>query len=195
MAIPPSFEVVPMRLTGGLAVIGLTGLALPHAVILIGVVRVKGCSMFKQARGLKMAVIDCAKNDFPELQDCWFHEDLDNYLRLLTHDEVRDAIAWINQHVFDAALAEPGQRMNVTEAIRRVMPYSDWTGTPLMPLYERTGQDYDQAALLYGNLVCRVGIRRPETWCSFSQPVADDRHSRTYVLHERVASRVARQSR
>jgi hypothetical protein len=135
-----------------------------------------------------MAVIDAAA-DFNQLQDCWFPRFLDLALRQLTPQEVQDAIAWINTHVFDAALVEPTHRMNVTEAIRRVMPDSrDWTGSALQPLYDKTGQDEIHVARIYGNLACRVGVNRPETWWCFPEPVAEDRFSRTYVLQSRIAA-------
>jgi hypothetical protein len=137
-----------------------------------------------------MAVLDAA-TDFTQLQDCWFPQVLNLGLAQLTPQEVQQAIAWINAHVFDAALAEPTARMNVTEAVRRFIPnHPDWTGSPLQPLYDRTGQDDVHAARLYGNLVCRVGVSRPERWWSFPQPVAEDRFSRTYVLESRVAARL-----
>ena len=51
----------------------------------------------------------------------------------------------------------------------------------------KTGLDDVHAARLYGNLVCRVGIIRPERWWCFPEPVADDRFSRTYVLQSRIS--------
>jgi len=142
-----------------------------------------------------MAVIDAA-GDFNQLRDCWFPGVLDLALRQLTSQEVQNEIAWINTHIFDAALAEPTDRMNVTEAVRRFIPNApDWTGSPLMPLYDRTGQDEVRAGRLYGNLVCRVRVNRPERWWCFPEPVAEDRFSRTYVLESRGgASPVKEQS-
>jgi hypothetical protein len=73
---------------------------------------------------------------------------------LLTPLEQQVATDWINLHVFDAAVAEPSGRMNVTDALRRSIPrHPDWTGSPLFPLWDRTGQDEGHAARLYGNLV------------------------------------------
>lgn len=136
-----------------------------------------------------MAVIDAA-NDFRKLQDCWFPQFLEFALRQqLTPQEGYLAEAWINAHVFDAACADPKGRMNVTDALRRAIPnHPDFVGTPLMPLYDKTGQDQEHTARLYGNLVCRVGIKRPEVWWCFPEPVADDRFSRTYILQSRIAS-------
>lgn len=133
-----------------------------------------------------MAVIDAAA-DFRQLQDCWFPQVLNPAWRLLIAQERRDAENWINANVFDAALALPTGRMNVTEALRRSIPNNpDWTGSALQPLYDRTGQDEVHAARLYGNLVCRIGIQRPERWWCFPEPVAEDRFSRTYVLESRI---------
>jgi hypothetical protein len=136
-----------------------------------------------------MAVLDTAA-DFQQLRDCWFPHVLNLALAQLTPTEVQQANAWVNAHVFDAALAEPTLRMNVTEAIRRFIPnHPDW-GSPLQPLYDRTGQDDVHAARVYGNLVCRIGIGRPEHWWCFPQPVAEDRFSRTYVLESHVAAQL-----
>ncbi len=133
-----------------------------------------------------MAVIDAAA-DFALLQDCWFPQALNLAMQQLTQQEGRQAETWINSHIFDAARALPTGRMNVTEALRLSIPNNpDWAGTALQPLYDRTGQDEVHAARIYGNLVCRVGIARPERWWCFPQPVAEDRFSRTYVLEARV---------
>jgi hypothetical protein len=133
-----------------------------------------------------MAVIDAA-TDFNQLQDCWFPQVLNIALPLLTPHEVQQAIEWINTNVFDAALAQSNGRMNVTETVRRfISNHPDWMGTALQPLYDKTDQDEVHAARLYGNLVCRVGISRPEQWWSFPQPVAEDCFSRTYVLSSRI---------
>jgi hypothetical protein len=137
-----------------------------------------------------MAVIEAA-GDFNGLQDCSFPKDLDLALRQLTPQEVPAALSWINTHIFDAALAEPTGRMNVTVAVRRfILNAPDWTGSPLMPLYDKTGRDEVHAGRLYGNLVRRVGVNRPERWWCFPEPVAEDRFSRTYVLESRVAAHV-----
>jgi hypothetical protein len=138
-----------------------------------------------------MSVIDVAGN-FNQLQDCWFPKVLDLALRHLTPQEVQDVIDWINMNVFDAAKA-PGanNRMNVTNALRSfIQTHPDWTGTALEPLYAKTGQDEEHAARLYGNLVCRVGIGRRETWWCFPEPVGQDHFSRTYVLESAIAARV-----
>jgi hypothetical protein len=137
-----------------------------------------------------MAVFDAAA-DFNQLQDCWFPQFLDLALDQLTPQEVQSAIDWINVHIFDAALVEPTHRINVTEAVRRFIPnHPDWTGTPLQPLWQRTGRDEIHAARIYGNLVCRVGVGRSERWWSFPQPIAEDRFSRTYVLEAHIAARL-----
>lgn len=133
-----------------------------------------------------MSVIDAAA-DFTQLQNCWFPDVVNRALSQLTPQELQQAEDWIEKYVFDAALAQPNGRMNVTDAIRRFIPYApSWVGSPLQPLYDRTGQDDVYAARLYGNLVCHVGIRRRETWWCFPEPVAEDRFSRTYVLESRI---------
>ncbi|HUH83331.1 MAG TPA: hypothetical protein VLX85_01905 [Stellaceae bacterium] len=126
-------------------------------------------------------------DDFRLMTDCWFPKALDYALKnQLSPAEVAALTAWINKNVFDAALADPKKRMNVTEAIRRFLPNPpDFSGTPLAPLYDKTGQDEEHAAKLYGNMVCRVGVKRPEIWWCFPQVVGEDRHSRTYVLHSK----------
>ena len=136
-----------------------------------------------------MAVIDAGRSDLRPLKDCWFPIELDAGLKQLTQQERQDAIAWINANVFDAAKASATGRMNVTTAIRASMPDPpSWEGSPLQPLYDKTGQNEERAAKLYGNLVCRVGVSRPETWWSFPEAVAEDRHSRTYILNSHVAA-------
>jgi hypothetical protein len=135
-----------------------------------------------------MTVKDAATADFRRLSDCWFPDYLNRGLAPLTPQEQQGVEAWINANIFDAAFADPNRRMNVTDAVRRFIPtHPDWTGSALEPLYARTGQDEERAARLYGNLVCRIGISRPETWWSFPQPVADDQFSRTYVLESQIA--------
>jgi hypothetical protein len=80
--------------------------------------------------------------------------------------------------------------MNVTEALRRLIPnHPDWTGCPLAPLYDKTGQDEERAARLYGKLVCRVGVNRSERWWCFPEPVEPDHFSTTYVLESEIAVR------
>lgn len=136
-----------------------------------------------------MTVIDAGHVNFPMLSDCWFPAELNNGFQLLTVQERQAAIAWINANIFDAAKVSQTGRMNVTTAIRAFLPMPpDWTGSPLQPLYDRTGQDDERAAKLYGNLVCRVGVGRPEIWWCFPEPVAEDRFSRTYVLSSKIAA-------
>lgn len=113
-------------------------------------------------------------------------------MRQLTSQESQDAIAWVNTNVFDAAKAPgAGGPMNVTQALRCFIPtHPDWTGSALAPLYDKTGQNEEHAARLYGNLVCRVGVSRPERWWCFPEPVEPDHFSRTYVLESEIAARV-----
>jgi hypothetical protein len=116
------------------------------------------------------------------MADCWYPPYLNQGLAALSPAERAAAEAWINVHVFDAALARPDGKMNVTEALRALpLGSKDWTGSPLEPLWDKTGQDEERAAKLLGNLVCRVGVARPEGWWTYPQKVADHT-SRTYVL-------------
>jgi hypothetical protein len=139
-----------------------------------------------------MTVKDAATPNFRILQDCWFPNFLNGGLAQMTPQEQQQAEAWINANIFDAALVDPHRRMNVTDAVRRFIPtHPDWTGSVLQPLYAKTGQDEVRAARLYGNLVCRIGIGRPETWWSFPQPVSDDQFSRTYVLESQISSQLS----
>jgi hypothetical protein len=79
----------------------------------------------------------------------------------------------------------------VTQALRCFIPtHPDWTGSALAPLYDKTGQNEEHAARLYGNVVCRVGVSRPERWWCFPEPVEPDHFSRTYVLESEIAARV-----
>lgn len=136
-----------------------------------------------------MAVIDLAGAGPVLRHDCWFPAELNGWLAKLTSQERSDAESWINAHVFDAALTSKTHRMNVTVAVRTSMPNPpSWEGSALQPLYDRTGQDDDRARLFYGNLVCRIGVGRPETWWRFSEPVAEDRHSSTYILNRQIAA-------
>ena len=128
--------------------------------------------------------------DFKYMTDCWYPAFLDDCLRFLNPFEISHAENWINTYVFDAALRDPHRKMNVTIACRLSIPrHPDWTDSPLQPLYARTGQDEERASWCYGNLTCRIGIRRLETWWVFKQSVAADRASSTYVL-ESHAQRV-----
>jgi hypothetical protein len=115
--------------------------------------------------------------------NCWYPAFLNQNLALLQGTEEQAARAWINQYVFDEALKRPSRAVNVTEAVRQHIPTNpDWNGTPLQPLYDRTGQDEERASWVYGNLVCDVGIHRKETWWVFKQAVGPNQHSSTYVL-------------
>jgi hypothetical protein len=139
-----------------------------------------------------MAVIDVERAGFASLKDCWFPDYLEAALKQLTSQQSQQAEDWIHAHVFDAALNEPDQRMNVTEAVRRFIPtHPDWTGSALQPFWENTGKDEKRAARIYGNLVCRIGVHRIETWWCHSERVAEDRRSRTYVLESQFARRIA----
>jgi hypothetical protein len=130
-----------------------------------------------------MTVIDAERLDFPKMTDCWFPAELDAALKSLTPNELQAAIDWVQYNIFEAAKATPTRSMNVTKAIRTFIPESpDWTGTPLQPLYDKTGKDDDRARKLYGNLVCRVGISRPETWWRWKQDVGGEHKSSTYRL-------------
>jgi hypothetical protein len=124
-----------------------------------------------------------ATGSHQSMRDCWYRVFLNQNLALLQGTEQQDAEAWINRYVFDAALKRPSRAVNVTEAIRQNIPNApDWTYSPLQPLYDQTGCDPDRARRVYGNLVCRVGISRPETWWVFKQVVGHDQYSSTYVL-------------
>lgn len=137
-----------------------------------------------------MPVIDVS-NDFKQLAHCWFPQALNIARQQLSPAEWSDAVAWIERHIFDEALSRPNGRMNVTHAVREFIPtHPDWTGSPLQPLYDRTGQDPEHAARIYGNLVCEVGIQRPETWWCFPEPVAEDRMSRSYVADSAMRAQV-----
>ena len=132
-------------------------------------------------------VIDAA-GSFEPLPDCWFPLVLNLAEQQVTPQELQDVTACIHEHVFNEALRRSDGRMNVTRALREFIPnHPDWTGSPLMPLYENTGMDEVHAARVYGNLVCRIGVRsRQEVWWCFPEPVAEDHFSRTYVIEDRV---------
>ena len=144
-----------------------------------------------------MAVIDMHAAHPHALADTWFAAELDRALKYLTPQERVDAEAWCSHYVYVQALARRSRCMNTTEALREFVPQSrtinitlladDWRYTALEPLYSRTGQDVEHAAKLYGNLVCRVGVRRPETWCSWKQQWFGLNYpeSRSYVARAR----------
>lgn len=136
-----------------------------------------------------MAVIDLEATNLQRMVDCWFPADLNNWLNQLTKQERVDAEAWINTHVFDAALASRPPQMNVTAAIRTSVPSPpSWVGCALQPLYDRTGQDPERARLFYGNFVCSVGIGRPELWWRRKETVGQDQHSSTYILNSQISA-------
>jgi hypothetical protein len=113
------------------------------------------------------------------LSDCWFPDQLDAGLKRMKSEEVQAATDWVN-NLFDQARDNNGI-FNVTF----VVP-SDWGKIPLQALYEKgAGEDPDYSKLLYGNLVCRVGVQRPETWWSYRYEHSEDHHSRSYVLQTR----------
>jgi hypothetical protein len=119
-----------------------------------------------------------------QLNQCWFPNSLVLIQRNLLPQEIQGIEQWIHKNVFDAALQNSSRRMNVTEALRASIANNpDWNGIPLQPLYDKTGQDPERAAQLYGNLVCHVGIQRKEDWYCYSQHQPGKEHgSRTYFL-------------
>jgi hypothetical protein len=117
------------------------------------------------------------------MSDCWYPPFLNQMLAMLRGTEEQDARDWINRHVFDAALARPNRTVNVTVAARQNIPmHPDWSNSPLQPLFNRTGQNEEHAKWIYGNLICRVGVARPETWVVFPQCVGHKQYSSSYVL-------------
>lgn len=117
------------------------------------------------------------------MRDCWYPAFLNQNLALLRGTEQQDATDWINQYVFDDAMNRTNRVVNVTEAVRQhISSHPDWTGSPLQPLYARTGMHEERASWFYGNLVCRIGIHRPETWWVFKNAVGNNKHSSTYVF-------------
>jgi hypothetical protein len=101
---------------------------------------------------------------------------LDTYLRGLAPGEVQATYAWVNRQ-FDQALRARTRRLNLTASVG-----SDWTGTPLQPLYSKAANDdFTLAALLVANIYARVACRREEPWVTFQQ-FAGDHTSRSYLL-------------
>jgi hypothetical protein len=107
-----------VRVLANLAVLisdNLARLSTLSDVLLSGGVIVSNRLWFKPlgnfySKETRMTVIDAAA-DFHQLQDCWFPQVLNLALNQLTPHEVQQAIAWIDTHVFDAAVAEPTGRM------------------------------------------------------------------------------------
>jgi hypothetical protein len=98
------------------------------------------------------------------------------YLRALDPEKCRQPNAWVNRQ-FDQALRARTRRLNLTASVG-----SDWTGTPLQPLYSKAANnDFTLAALLVGNIYARVACRREEPWITFQQFVGDHT-SRSYLL-------------
>jgi hypothetical protein len=117
-----------------------------------------------------------------ELDHEWFHETgyLDRGLARVSQEERSAARDYVVR--------------NLREAIAKRLPFNvtwtspgaDWTGTPLEPLYSKTGEDEEHAAKLYGLFACRVVLEwareHGERWWTFKQPIGLCRHtSRSYV--------------
>jgi hypothetical protein len=62
------------------------------------------------------------------------------------------------------------------------LPGSDWTWTPFQPIYEKAARnDFQRAALFFGQLVWYTIMKRPERWASGRYQVdGRDIGSRTY---------------
>jgi hypothetical protein len=141
-------------------------------------------------------VCDMEGNLDRQLTDCWYPEKTDAYLRRpdLRH-HVGEITDWMDQNYYENAMRSPTQRFNFTW----VTP-TEFGDTPLEHVWEAMYDIYGErsawplfdshktlaeveAALLVGNLVCRVGIQRPEVWYCYRQYMGStDKHSRSYVL-------------
>lgn len=108
------------------------------------------------------------------MRDPWYPNCL-VALQSLSNIEHQNMVHWIHAHVFDIAVVRG--EMNVTQAIREFIGTDgEWPPTcDLFPLWNKTGQDWDYARQLYGNVVCQIGILRPEIFVRFKSPVGRDR--------------------
>ena len=123
-----------------------------------------------------MPVFDCHGDLQGNMTDCWFPPFVNPRWAALSGAQRKAITDYINE-IFDAAVRTPPHRFNVTHSVS-----SDWTNTPLQPLYEvAAGYDEADAAKLLGNMVCRIGVQRPELWYCFQQNVGDHT-SRTYMM-------------
>jgi hypothetical protein len=119
------------------------------------------------------------------MPDCWFPVFLNQRLKMMGPGEEKAARDWITEFIFEDALRRRSRAVNVTQALRQHIPnHPYWSGTPMEPLWECT-RDEEQAAWVYGNLVCRVGVERPDTWWVYKISVGFERSSSIYIYdHE-----------
>lgn len=125
-----------------------------------------------------MSVIDAHGSSLAPLATTYYEKWTNRRCQPLTPAELQAVYAHIGV-IYDNALTRNPPRFNVTRSVP-----SDWQATPLQVLFERAcAYDHRDAALLLGNLVCRVGISRRETWWSFRDWSGGPHHptSRTYL--------------
>jgi hypothetical protein len=90
------------------------------------------------------------------LRDCWrFGQKTNQQCARISPSELQAALDYIDTF-FSAHIADPRQSVGIAFNCS-----GSWEGTPLQPLYEvACSGDEDEAAMLVGNLYCRVAIRR-----------------------------------
>lgn len=100
------------------------------------------------------------------LRTDWFPVLTEGQIRALRHHggKLPDIYAHI-ERFFDAHIINQINRVCVTLNCPEPWP------AVLGPLWLASGQDVDRAAMFFGNLYCRVAIRRPEYWASASLPI------------------------
>jgi hypothetical protein len=110
------------------------------------------------------------------LNDCWrFGPKTNQQCARVTPGQLQAALDFIDTF-FAAHIADPSQSVGVAFNCP-----GSWEDTPLEPLYAiACAGDEDEAAMLVGNLYCRVAIRRSELWWSFNAAELDH-HPRKYV--------------
>ena len=102
-----------------------------------------------------------------------FRRDFDVLRERLSEPEFEAMVSRVNE-LIDASGSEI--------ATAGWLPGSDWTGTPFQPIYEKAARnDFQRAALFFGQLVWYTIMRRPERWASGRYQVdGRDIGSRTY---------------
>lgn len=138
------------------------------------------------------------KGNVREVSDLDYRPDFDKKWKQYTREEQRAIMHEIDKKL-DELVAAPDSRwgaiMNTSIEGGKVNPFNgkpgDWSDTPWAPIYERSGQSEEQAALVFGLLWKLRIIQRHEEWIgirnnSASRPTFPQRgitlQGKTYFL-------------
>jgi hypothetical protein len=96
-----------------------------------------------------MPVMRLTTTGRPELmRDRWFPIFLDQNLALLKGTEEQDAKDWINKHVSMKPCGGLITASTSPKPLRENIPnHPHWAGSPMQPLFDRTGQDEEHAGV------------------------------------------------